>query len=189
MIKSPAIKLDGLFIQRAELGNEEIKMDQSLIGHCKKIKGLLQCSLVVSLVALITRLTLGGIFWNSGRTKLPFGSDTTVALFQDEYLKKVGELFFGGTAPEWAAIGGAYLSTTFELGCALLLVAGLFSRFATLPLIGISLFIQLLVYPDFWKDHMAWISMLLWILIMGPGKFSVDHLIFGRAFSEDKMKM
>lgn len=153
---------------------------QSLADCLFRVRDHLQCRWAESIAALVTRFTLAAIFWRSGNTKLPFGSGSTVSLFQEEYLKKVGDLFLGGVVPDWMAIGGAYLSTAFELGCAFLLFFGLFSRLASLPLIGIALFIQFFVYPDHWNEHFAWFSMLLFILVRGPGIISLDHLLFGR---------
>ncbi len=58
-----------------------------------------------------------------------------------------------------------------------LLIAGLFTRVATLPLLGMIMTIQLFVYPDAWSDHLVWGSILLFLLTRGPGSVSVDRLI------------
>ena len=87
-------------------------------------------------------------------------------LFRDEY--KVPVL-----PPEFAA----GMAATFELGCSALLIAGLLTRVATLPLLGMIMTIQLFVYPDAWSDHLVWASILLFLLTRGPGSISVDRLI------------
>ena len=67
--------------------------------------------------------------------------------------------------PELAAT----LATTFELGCSTLLILGLGTRLATLPLLGMIATIQLFVYPDAWPEHLVWGSILLFLLTRGPG--------------------
>lgn len=74
----------------------------------------------------------------------------------------------------------ALLATTFELACPVLLVLGLASRLATLPLLGMTAVIQLFVYPESWPDHLIWAAVLLSILARGPGALSLDHLIARR---------
>ena len=69
------------------------------------------------------------------------------------------------------------MAATFELGCSALLIAGLLTRVATLPLLGMIMTIQLFVYPDAWSDHLVWASILLFLLTRGPGSISVDRLI------------
>src|SRR5262249_55511517 len=91
---------------------------------------------------------------------------STVALFRDEY--KVPVL-----PPELAAT----IASTFELGCSTLLVLGLCTRLATLPLLGMILTIQFFVYPDAWSEHLVWGSILIYLLTRGPGPVSIDRVI------------
>ena len=37
--------------------------------------------------------------------------------------------------------------------------------------------IQLFVYPDAWPEHLVWGSILLFLLMRGPGSISLDHLV------------
>jgi putative oxidoreductase len=69
------------------------------------------------------------------------------------------------------------MATSFELTCATLLIVGLATRLATLPLLGMIATIQLFVYPSAWPEHLVWGSILLFLLTRGPGALSVDHLI------------
>ena len=58
------------------------------------------------------------------------------------------------------------------------LIIGLFSRIAALGLIGMTLFIQLAVFPtwDHWWNPAAWwFAALLCVFATGPGKFSFDQ--------------
>jgi putative oxidoreductase len=121
---------------------------------------------------LLFRLAIADVFLRAGLTKI--GSwESTVALFADEY--KVPVL-----APHVAAA----LSATFEVGCSILLLLGLGTRLAALPLIGMITTIQLFVYPQAWSEHLVWGSILLFLLTRGGGAVSLDHLI-ARALGRD----
>jgi len=111
------------------------------------------------------RLAVAALFLRAGLTKLA-SWEPTVALFRDEY--KVPVL-----SPEVAAI----MASAFEVGCSVLLIAGLATRLATLPLLGMILTIQLFVYPQAWSEHLVWGSILLFLLTRGPGALSLDHLL------------
>ena len=41
--------------------------------------------------------------------------------------------------------------------------------------------IQVLVYPGAWPVHGVWAAVLLWLMSQGPGAFSLDHWLAGRA--------
>ena len=60
-----------------------------------------------------------------------------------------------------------------------LLIIGLFTRFAALGLIGMTLFIQLAVFPEWshwWNPAAWWAAVLLAVVAWGPGRLSVDRL-------------
>ncbi len=130
-----------------------------------------------SAVLLLARLSIAGIFWASGRTKVAPGtlitlSDGAVQLFRDEYRIS---LFTPGIAAELVMLS--------EHLFPVLLVVGLASRFAALALLVMTLVIAVFVYPDAYNVHGPWAVCLLLIMMKGPGVLSLDHLI-GRAFSE-----
>jgi putative oxidoreductase len=114
---------------------------------------------------LLFRLAIAGVFLKAGLVKVS-SWQTTVALFRDEY--KVPVL-----PPEIAAT----LASCFELGCSTLLVLGLASRLATLPLLAMIVTVQLFVYPDAWSEHLIWASILLFLFTRGPGAISLDRAI------------
>ncbi len=58
-----------------------------------------------------------------------------------------------------------------------LIMIGLLTRLATLPLIGMTLFIQTFVYPTSWPDHLIWIALLALLLSRGPGMIAFDALM------------
>ena len=76
-----------------------------------------------------------------------------------------------GLAPTTAALIG----TGIELVCPILLVFGLATRFAAIPLLLTGAFLQL-TYKDL-ADHLYWMALLGLLIFRGPGALSVDHLI------------
>lgn len=125
-----------------------------------------------SLALLVTRVALAGIFWRSGRTKVEDGSvlslsDTTFFLFQEEYA--------GVPLPATLA---AYLATWAEHLFPILLVIGLATRLSALALLGMTLVIQIFVYPEaWWSVHILWMAMALHLVTRGPGALSLDRLL------------
>jgi len=117
-----------------------------------------------SIVQLMARFSLATIFWRSSQTKSA-NWDLTYQLFASEY--KVPVL-----SPEVAAT----LAYSLEHYGAILLALGLLSRVVTLPLIGMTLVIEIFVYPLNWPDHLIWLTLLLLILTRGPGVVSLDYL-------------
>jgi len=114
---------------------------------------------------LLFRLAIAGVFLKAGLVKVA-SWESTVALFRDEYKVPV-------FPPEVAAV----LASSVELGCSALLVLGLASRLATLPLLGMIVTIQFFVYPEAWSEHLVWGSILIFLLTRGPGFISIDRLI------------
>ena len=119
----------------------------------------------LSVHQLLFRLAVAGVFFRTGLQKAR-GWETTVALFSDEYK-------LPGFPPEIAAV----MATCFELGCSSLLILGLATRLATLPLLGMIMTIQLFVYPQAWPEHLVWSSILVFLLTRGPGAISLDRMI------------
>jgi len=137
------------------------------------------------LIALLARFSIAAVFWNSGQTKVqglvvnfvsgdfvlgwPRLSDSALALFQYEY-----ELPF--VSPELAAPMAAFAEHLLPL----LLLFGLATRFSALALLGMTLVIQVFVYPGAYATHGTWAALLLYLMARGPGVFSIDHLLSRR---------
>ena len=119
----------------------------------------------LALLQLAFRLAIASVFLKAGLNKLA-SWEITVQLFRDEYMVPV-------LPPEIAAT----MATTFEIGCSVLLVAGLATRLATLPLLGMICVIQLFVYPAAYSEHLTWASILAFLLTRGGGPLSLDHLL------------
>jgi putative oxidoreductase len=124
-----------------------------------------------SAVALVSRFALASVFWRSAQTKVTGFSirEETFFLFRDEY--KVPLL-----PPDLAA----YLATIGEHMFSVLLLIGLASRLSALGLFGMTMVIQLFVFPDGWPEHILWVALQLLIISRGPGAVSLDHLFWTR---------
>lgn len=122
-------------------------------------------------VTLAARVFAAAIFWQSGQTKLDGWrvSESAIVLFREEYRLPLLD-------PVWAA----HLAALGEHLFPLLLVLGLASRFAALALLGMTAVIQIFVYPDAWPTHGVWAVALLLVAARGPGRVSLDHLLFRR---------
>ncbi len=125
-----------------------------------------------ALTLLLVRVSLAGIFWRSGRTKVEEGSwlsvsDTTIFLFEEEY-KGVP------LPPELAA----HMATFAEHLFPFLLVLGLATRLSALALIGMTLVIQIFVFPEaWWAMHSLWVALGAILVVRGGGLLSSDQLV------------
>ena len=121
------------------------------------------------LLALVDRVGIAAIFWLSGRTKVEGFltlTDSAYELFRTEHKLPL-------IPPEIAAHLAAYAEHAFPI----LLVLGLFTRYAALALLGMTLVIQLFVYPDAWPTHLSWAGLLLYLVGRGGGRLSLDRLL------------
>ena len=119
-------------------------------------------------LALVVRIGIASVFFLSGRTKvegLLTVTDGTYALFAEEY-----------RVPLLPTELAAHLATYAEHLFPILLVLGLFTRFAALALLGMTLVIQTFVYPDAWPTHLTWAGLLLYLIREGAGPVSLDRL-------------
>ena len=123
----------------------------------------------IALPILVMRFGVALVFWRSGQAKLPFGNDTVLTLFREEYRLPL-------LPPELAA----YLATAIELSCRVLLVIGFLTRPAAAVLLVQTLVIQVLIYPMNYPDHLLWAGPLLYLLLRGPGRWSFDAAIRDR---------
>ena len=120
-------------------------------------------------LALASRISIAAIFFLSGRTKVEGFltiTDGAYELFRSEYKLPL-------IPPELAAHLAAYAEHLFPV----LLVLGLFTRLAAMALLGITVTIQLFVYPDAWPTHLSWAALLLYLIGRGAGALSVDRLV------------
>lgn len=122
-------------------------------------------------IALLARLAVAGVFWRSGETKVSgwHVTDSAVYLFRTEYKLPLID--------PWLA---AHIAAFSEHLFPVLLVIGLASRLSALALLGMTLVIEVFVYPDAWPVHGTWAACFLIVIARGPGMVSLDHLIAKR---------
>ena len=116
------------------------------------------------IVQLAMRVAVGAVFFNAGLLKYR-SPELTVLLFRDEY-----------KVPFFDPALMARMATFNELTFSTLLILGLATRVATLPMLGMIAVIQTFVYPEAWIEHLLWASILVFLLTRGPGALSLDRL-------------
>jgi len=139
---------------------------RSLYG---RLTDLAARALPLDLLLLVQRLGIAAVFFQSGRTKVEgifTIPDTTIELFRSEYALPL-------LPPELAA----YMAAGAEHLFPVLLVLGLFTRLSAAALLGMTLVIQTFVYPDAWPTHLSWAGLMLPIIALGGGRFSLDRLL------------
>ena len=166
----------------------------------QRLFGLVQRFLADDALKLLARLSLAGVFWRSLLTKVqtvglfPYTElindfavqrahlrlpdfplnlkPSTLNLFENEY-----------ALPLIPTEIAAWMATLAELIFPILLVLGLLTRLSALALLGMTLVIQLFVYPDaWWSTHALWVVMTVFVAGYGPGRLSIDHWA-GRRFA------
>lgn len=125
------------------------------------------------------------MFWLSGQTKIeglainlvqgefrlgwPHLSDSALSLFQEEYALPL-------IPPAWAAT----LAAVAEHVLPVLILIGLATRLSALGLLGMTLVIQVFVYPGAYPTHGVWATVLLYLIAKGPGRLSIDAWVATR---------
>lgn len=140
-----------------------------LFGLINRIADLFNTVITHAVLALAARFAMAGVFWFSGRTKVDgflTVNDTAYLLFESEY-----------DVPIIPSHIAAHMATYAEHLFPLLLVLGLFTRYAAMSLFIMTLVIQIFVYPAAWPTHLTWAGMLLYLMARGAGPISLDRFI------------
>jgi putative oxidoreductase len=135
-----------------------------------------------SLILFVARFAIAAVFWKSGQTKIegfsldiiamkmqlgwPHLKDSAVFLFEYEY-----------NLPLLPPAIAATLAALAEHILPILILSGFLTRFAALGLAGMTLVIQLFVYPDAYPTHATWLAISLLLMYRGAGAFSLDYFI------------
>ena len=124
---------------------------------------------------ILIRLMVGSVFISEGLQKFLFPETLGVGRFE-----KIG-------IPSAAML--APLTGAFEIGCGALIILGLLTRLATLPLlavIGVAIYktkMQMLATQGFWamaheaRTDWSMLLALLFLLIVGAGRWSIDDAL------------
>ena len=116
------------------------------------------------LVAVAARVGLARVFGGSAEAHLA-NWQTTLYLFDNTY-----------HVPLLPPHVAAYLAVALEVGSTPLLLLGLATRLTSLALAGMTLVIEVFVFPQAWPTHIQWAVMILVLLRWGPGPISLDAL-------------
>lgn len=126
------------------------------------------------LAQLAARIYVAQVFFLSGLTKLR-DWDTTLALFADEY-----------HVPLLPPAVAAVLGTAGELVLPVLLVLGLAGRFAAAGLFVVNavavVSLAEIAAPAL-QQHVFWGSLLVGLVLWGPGRWSLDRFVAPRWLS------
>ncbi len=126
--------------------------------------------------ALIVRLIVGLIFLSEGIQKYLFPEQVGTGRFEN----------IGFSDPAF----WAYLTGTFEVICSTLILLGLFTRLAAIPLLTVMItaFVTtkwpILTDKGFWamahayRTDFAMTLLLIYLLIYGAGNWSIDSVIY-----------
>lgn len=137
-------------------------------GAIQRLNALIGRLVPADLVQLAARVFVAWVFWLSARTKVDgFAiADSTWFLFEHEYALPL--------IPHALA---AVMATLAEHILSLLLIAGLFTRFAAIGLLVMTAVIQIFVYPQAWVTHGLWAACFLVLMARGPGRISLDRVL------------
>lgn len=125
-----------------------------------------------SFLSLLARFAIAATFLKSGMTKIDGLSikASTFYLFENEYALPI--------IPSDIA---AVMATLSEFLFPALLIVGLMSRLSAAALLGMTLVIQIFVYPNAYALHGVWVVALLYIMKYGAGRLSLDHMMSHKA--------
>ena len=125
--------------------------------------------LPIDALSVSVRVASAAVFFLSGRTKvegLLTITDGTYYLFAEEY-----------RVPLIPSDIAAHLATWSEHLFPILIVLGLATRLSALALLGMTIVIEVFVYPLGWPTHLLWAGPLVYLVARGPGGFSLDRLL------------
>ena len=147
-------------------------MNTAIAARPNPILSLLRASEAIIpewLIALVCRFGIAGVFFLSARTKV----EGLITLKPETFTLFTYEYHVPLLPPDIAA----YLATYAEHIFSILLVLGLLTRVSAAALMGMTLVIQLFVYPDAWPTHLSWAGPMLYLLARGGGALSLDRAL------------
>jgi putative oxidoreductase len=158
---------------------------QNFIARAVRIVALM---LPYTLVALVLRLVMARAFFVAGQAKVdgpvipivipgldrPVASVTLPMSLKDGAYQMFDQLA-ALPLPSWIA---APVVGAIEFIVPICLVLGFGTRFCAIMLLVMTAVIQWVTGgAAFWSLHIYWISILLVLISLGPGRISVDHLM------------
>jgi putative oxidoreductase len=150
-------------------------MITSLLNH---VESLAQRLLPHALVTLLVRIALAVPFFRSGLTKWDGFlklSETPLLLFENEFKLHILGKVYDYPFP----LAAAWASSIAEIVLPILVVLGLGTRLAGFGLLIMTVVIQLTI-PDGWSIHITWAAMAAAVVLLGPGRISLDSFLLRR---------
>ncbi|MEM5501818.1 DoxX family protein [Ahrensia kielensis] len=155
---------------------KSVAMDHAApTGIIGKASNLIQTIAQKDITQLVLRVAVAVPFWKSGDLKWDGFlqlSEIAPLLFENEFQLHI----LGSTYPfpfPYAIAFGAGLG---EIILPVLLVLGIFTRFAALGILAMTVIIQLTV-PTGWPVHLTWAAIALAVMAWGPGRIAVDSFL------------
>lgn len=131
-------------------------------------------------VSLAMRLVIFKVFWFSVQTKI-YG--LTIGGQHFAFWQISDSAYFQFYEFPYAILHHEIiitLATYAEFFLPILILFGLFTRFAALGLFFVTLVIQLVMPDAFWSIHIYWFLIVLYLMRNGGGLFSIDRLLLKR---------
>ena len=142
---------------------------QKTCNLIKKITSIYGCATILlekyfsSIILLIIRLKIAEVFLKAGITKIK-NWESTLFLFEYEY-----------AVPIISFEIAAYMATFFEITMPILLILGLFTRLASLPILAMTIVIQGFIYQN--AEHYYWMILAATLITYGGGFLSLDRFL------------
>ena len=171
-----------------------MKTIQSLRARHGAVFDFLSARLAPDVLPLLARFTLAGIFWRSLLTKVSTVKLFTYSELINDFPVERARMRFPELPldlkpatlhqfrtdfalpllpPEWAV----WMATLAEFVIPIALILGIATRLGALALVGMTLVIQVFVFPDaWWSTHALWVVIGLYLAVHGPGRVSLDHV-------------
>ncbi|KGB53647.1 DoxX family protein [Sphingopyxis sp. SE2] len=144
----------------------------AITGFYDKSVAIAGSRLAEGAALLLLRVSLAGVFWRSGQTKVLEGSFLKIDPSQYDLFRSE----FSGLPLDPAI--AVPLTTFSEHFFPALLLFGLATRLSAGALLVMTLVIQIFVFPDaWWPVHSLWAAMAAILIVRGGGLFSLDALI------------
>lgn len=144
----------------------------AITGFYDKSVAIAGSRLAEGAALLLLRVSLAGVFWRSGQTKVLEGSFLKIDPSQYDLFRSE----FSGLPLDPAI--AVPLTTFSEHFFPALLLFGLATRLSAGALLVMTLVIQIFVFPDaWWPVHSLWTAMAAILIVRGSGLFSLDALI------------
>ena len=128
------------------------------------------------MITLAIRLVIFRVFWLSVQTKI-----TGLTIFGHHFAfwsltDNVFFQFWDYPAPLDSNFM-IYAGTFAEFFLSIAILLGLFTRYAALGLLGVTLVIQFVEPAGWWAAHVYWVLLLVYLVRQGGGLISIDQLL------------